>query len=92
MSLLKLISPIRHGLATAVIPDIPVILLITPQLLHFNAVLTTGKLPTSRLIAASAEELLMISSLLLRLAESTNLLQTASAIKLGNVIAKSPML
>jgi hypothetical protein len=85
-------SPIRHGLATAVIPDIPVILLITPQLLYFNAVLTTGQLLTSRAIAASAEELLMISSLLLRLAESTNLLQTASATKLENVIAKSQML
>jgi hypothetical protein len=67
--LIPTISPTLHGLATAVIPDIPGILLLTPQLLRSNAEPTTGQLPTNRAIAASPEELLMISSLLLRLAE-----------------------
>jgi hypothetical protein len=78
--LIHSISPIQHGLATAAIQDIPGILLLMPQLLLSSAAPTTGQLPLSRAIAASQEELLMTSSLHLRLAGPLNHFQTASVI------------
>jgi hypothetical protein len=50
-----------------------------PQLLLYNAVLITGQLPINRAIAVSQEELLMICTLHLRLAEQPNHSQTANA-------------
>jgi hypothetical protein len=77
--LIPTISPIQHGLATAPIPDISRILLLTPQSLLSSAATTTGQLPLSRVIAASPERLLMTSTLPLRLAVPPSHFQTASA-------------
>ena len=90
--LMLTISPTQHGLATATIPDTPTLLWSMPQLLLFSVVLTTGLQPPNLPTAASPRELLMISSLLLRHAESTNLSQTADAITICFAIAQFPML
>ena len=60
-----------------------------PQLLLYNAVLITGQLPINRAIAVSQEELLMICTLHLRLAEQPNHSQTANAMTIWLVIARS---
>lgn len=86
---ISIISQTAHGLAAAVIPDIPKILSLTPQLLPFNAVAITGQLPNLIAIAALIEMLLMIFSLPLRPAKPISFSLTASATTKWFAIAQS---